>query len=331
MYMKNLVKESLNLIVSISRQRNGINREILFINWWSENKRSWFNEFLTHHDIIQKGKLFQMVMVSVMGRRWIAEIPFWKPKIFFTAEDTTYRYASYDDYMIRNVDLALGFKYWNQQEKYLRFPLWMIYFLSPDNKHRTNSEGTWYSVDSFMEQLTKRPNFESRTTFMSLVSRHDNRGNGKGLRKKALEAFSQISSVDSAGQFEQNTQILQEKFKNNIEQYLQTCRFNICFENTNAPGYVTEKLFQSLLNGAIPIYWGSFGAVESDILTGNGIITFDPRNPKAAIELVQKIETDVDFREHFLAQPKLKPDAKKNIQKTFEDLEGHFRRIINTH
>jgi hypothetical protein len=33
-------------------------------------------------------------------------------------------------------------------------------------------------------------------------------------------------------------------------------RFAICFENTIFPGYLTEKLFDCLLAGCIPVYWG---------------------------------------------------------------------------
>jgi hypothetical protein len=33
-------------------------------------------------------------------------------------------------------------------------------------------------------------------------------------------------------------------------------QFAICFENTIFPGYLTEKLFDCLLSGCIPIYWG---------------------------------------------------------------------------
>ena len=33
-------------------------------------------------------------------------------------------------------------------------------------------------------------------------------------------------------------------------------KFNICFENSSAPGYVTEKPLQSFFAGTIPIYWG---------------------------------------------------------------------------
>ena len=34
-------------------------------------------------------------------------------------------------------------------------------------------------------------------------------------------------------------------------------KFSICYENTDFPGYVTEKIFDSLAAGTIPIYFGS--------------------------------------------------------------------------
>jgi hypothetical protein len=39
--------------------------------------------------------------------------------------------------------------------------------------------------------------------------------------------------------------------------FLRGFRFNVAFENTSSPGYVTEKLVEPLLAGAIPIYWGA--------------------------------------------------------------------------
>lgn len=34
-------------------------------------------------------------------------------------------------------------------------------------------------------------------------------------------------------------------------------KFNICFENCEFPGYVTEKIFDSFLSGSIPVYYGA--------------------------------------------------------------------------
>ena len=35
-------------------------------------------------------------------------------------------------------------------------------------------------------------------------------------------------------------------------------RFSICYENVrDVPGYVTEKIFDSMRGGCVPIYWGA--------------------------------------------------------------------------
>lgn len=39
--------------------------------------------------------------------------------------------------------------------------------------------------------------------------------------------------------------------------FLRKHKFNICYENSSWPGYVTEKLFHALYCQTIPIYWGS--------------------------------------------------------------------------
>lgn len=39
---------------------------------------------------------------------------------------------------------------------------------------------------------------------------------------------------------------------------LQKYKFSICYENIcDVPGYITEKIFDSLISGCVPIYWGA--------------------------------------------------------------------------
>jgi hypothetical protein len=39
---------------------------------------------------------------------------------------------------------------------------------------------------------------------------------------------------------------------------LRQCRFSFCYENSLGPdNYITEKMFDSMVNGCIPIYWGA--------------------------------------------------------------------------
>ena len=46
---------------------------------------------------------------------------------------------------------------------------------------------------------------------------------------------------------------------------MKRCEFNICPENSEYPGYCTEKIFHALEAGCIPIYWG-VGPPEKDII-----------------------------------------------------------------
>lgn len=50
-------------------------------------------------------------------------------------------------------------------------------------------------------------------------------------------------------------------YKGLVDKKLETFRnykFSICFENAQQiPGYITEKIFDSLLAGCIPVYWGA--------------------------------------------------------------------------
>jgi hypothetical protein len=38
---------------------------------------------------------------------------------------------------------------------------------------------------------------------------------------------------------------------------LRKYKFNLCFENVRYPGYVTEKIFDAMVAGTIPVYWGA--------------------------------------------------------------------------
>lgn len=34
-------------------------------------------------------------------------------------------------------------------------------------------------------------------------------------------------------------------------------KFSICYENSRVPGYITEKIFDSMFAGCVPVYWGA--------------------------------------------------------------------------
>jgi len=39
--------------------------------------------------------------------------------------------------------------------------------------------------------------------------------------------------------------------------FIKNYKFTIAFENSTSPGYTTEKLWQPMLSGSVPVYWGN--------------------------------------------------------------------------
>jgi hypothetical protein len=44
---------------------------------------------------------------------------------------------------------------------------------------------------------------------------------------------------------------------------LRTTRFSYCYENSrDLSNYITEKIFDSLVNGCVPVYWGADNVLD---------------------------------------------------------------------
>lgn len=72
------------------------------------------------------------------------------------------------------------------------------------------------------------------------------------LREQFFDKLSKYKKVDSGGRHRNNIgHFVEDKHK-----WLQEYKFNLCFENSSYPGYLTEKLFDAYNAGCVPIYWG---------------------------------------------------------------------------
>lgn len=131
-----------------------------------------------------------------------------------------------------------------------------------------------------------------------------------------------------SARFRNNANTLQVKFDHDINSFLAYCSFNICLENKSSPGYTTEKLFQALLQGSIPIYWGSRNHPEPEVLTGNGIVFHDPTRPHATFEQVKRLTSDKTYREDFLNQPIVKATAQEYIEERIHNVRDKILALI---
>jgi hypothetical protein len=69
---------------------------------------------------------------------------------------------------------------------------------------------------------------------------------------------------------------------------MKDCRLMICAENTPKPGYVTEKMVNGFISGAVPIHWGGYDAASKYF------------NPKAFISVDSFYEGGADSRKAVL-------------------------------
>jgi len=197
---------------------------------------------------------------SVFGKKNKIEKSKAACKIFFTGENNNFfRNGEYKGNCIDSVNLSFGFDYMDS-ENYFRFPLWLLYYFHPNN--------TKDDIRKILNSFNKK---YKKDKFCSLVASHDK----NNIRNKMYNFISKIDHVDCPGSLLHNDDSLHTIFSNDKEIYLQQYKFNICPENSNSPGYVTEKIFQSLYSGCIPIYYGWSKDPEPDILNPNIILWYD--------------------------------------------------------
>lgn len=68
---------------------------------------------------------------------------------------------------------------------------------------------------------------------------------------------------------------IQKSYRGEVDdkmELLKKYKFSICFENTIFGGYVTEKIFDSMFSGCIPVYWGAPDI--TDFVPANTFIDF---------------------------------------------------------
>ena len=84
--------------------------------------------------------------------------------------------------------------------------------------------------------------------------------------------------------------------------FLHNFRFNLAFENSSSPGYVTEKLIEPLLAGCIPIYWGA-PDVAQDFNLDCMINVAGFSSDDEAIDHILGVDTDPAARLKLLSAP----------------------------
>lgn len=307
----------------IRDQRAQSGQPVRFYNWIGEVGGFWFERFMRSRKI-PCDRNNTISFFSVFGEQFPISIDKAKVKVFFTGENLHrnefgFSFQDYANHLDnKHLDLSLGFDY-NGPDSYLRFPLWILYFVNP-------METDLQSIKKFCEKMSVHsPKDLDSKRFCSLVSGHD----PNGLRKEIYDSLIDIDAISCGGCFLNNTDELKQVFYNDKLHYLEQFKFNICPENSNTPGYVTEKIMGAVSSGSIPVYWGSDNNPEPDFLNKDAIIFWNKGGDNIeAVNLIRSLHQNPELCKEFYAQPRLKPEAAEVLSEIFNALENRLRSLI---
>lgn len=288
-------------------------------NWWDEYASLfWLPRFIDlYFEPKKKINLFSGFRKPLRFIRYYKGV-----KIFLSGENlANNEHGSFHprilDHRIREVDLALGFEF-NKDPKYYRFPLWVYHneFISPD----ASLEDIRTLLEQINDPSTRRG--AGRSRFIGQISSHDN----GGMRGRLIGLLSPIGQIDCAGQYRHNTDELLEVYEDNKFKFLANYRFNLCPENSLGEGYITEKVFDSIRSGCIPIYWGAY--LEPGILNPRAILRFEEGKEQEFYDRVKELWEDEEAYEQFILEPSFVEGAAERIWEILEGLRERLRPLV---
>ena len=222
-------------------------------------------------------------------------------KISFTGENIS------PDFNV--CDYAMGFDYITFEDRYFRFPLWLLY---DDCFEKKIIDGAEHTI------LKRKANDGNRDKFCSFVCSN---GNGDPYRTALFQALSSYKQVDSGGRYKNN---VGGKVGSKLD-FDSQHRFSIACENVSQSGYTTEKIVESFAAGCIPIYWGDPNITE--VFNPKAFINcMDYASEGKAAEAVAKIDSNQKLYESMtMEEPFLDPYY---VDHCYEALEKFLKNIM---
>lgn len=216
-------------------------------------------------------------------------------KIFYTGEN---RRPNFDE-----CNYSLSFDYMDD-ERNLRFPLSAITLYEGGKK------------DGFEKEIDFDKIKSEKTEFCNFIFSNPN----AGLRNMLFQELSKYKRVDAGGRVSNNIgYLVDDKLK-----FQSKYKFSIAFENSEYPGYTTEKLVHPKLVDSIPIYWGN-PLVNKDWNTKSFINAYDFDNLLDLIDFIKEVDNNDDLWYKMLTEPHLNENSKDINWKSFIDF---FEKII---
>ena len=216
-------------------------------------------------------------------------------------------------------DYAIGLGHINHLDRYFTFP-YITYILSL--KNRTSKD--------FQNVRDKVLSSEKRSKFCAAVI-----SNPIGFRFAFMKELNKYKMIDNGGRSHNNVGGAVKNKKEFLMQY----KFSIGMENSEADGYASEKILDSLWAGTIPIYYGDY-MIDEYINPKTYILIRGNYEIKEKIEYIIKIDNDDNLYRSILKEKVFIDDffvdniineRKKFLMHIFEQKKEYAKRVDNYH
>ena len=204
-------------------------------------------------------------------------------------------------------DYAIAFHPIEFEDRYLRFPLYILYkcFENISVSTNTNSDAS---------------NLLNRKFCSFVVS---NSVGADPIREQFFRKLCEYKKVDSGGRFLNN---IGHAVSDKLE-FIKDYKFTIAFENSSASGYTTEKLIEPMSVSSVPIYWGN-PKVQQYFNKKSFVCVNDFENiDKAAAEII-RLDTDDKAYIQMLTESHLNI-GQKNQKEWLESFDIFICNIFN--
>lgn len=177
-------------------------------------------------------------------------------KIFYTEENMV------PDFNL--CDYAMAYHYLTLEDRYLRFPLFLIY--------------AWDKLEQ-MQQPKQIDESLAHRKFCNFV--YTNGGWTDPYRDKFYHQLSKYKKIDSGGGHLNNVGgRIPDKMK-----FIKDYKFTIAMENSVVSGYTTEKIIQPMMVNSLPIYYGN-PKIDLDFNPASFINVSDFHSMQEAIDYI---------------------------------------------
>jgi GR25 family glycosyltransferase involved in LPS biosynthesis len=270
-----------------------------------------------------EGEAPHLVIFGPYSTNW-KQIPARIPKVFFSGENWGPLYDS-------SVRLYLTSSR-EEDASHVRIPTWMTFidWFSGSSELPIGCEDNPIRLPLSLAMTPHPVGFTDRAEFCAFVVSNPI----CAMRNETYHVVNQYKTVNSGGHLYNNIGgPLELKYAGggcgDISKHLFFAkhRFTISFENSQSPGYITEKVLHAKMAGCVPLYWGD-AETDTDFVPGSIVNLSHVSDPEKVLAILQTLESREDVCARVASTPLLDAEKRDKALQTIQRMCDALLRIV---